>query len=329
MTGPKIILIITISAVLLINSGCRNNLNDKLLAASAPPLQKARGGHAAGLVNGEIIIAGGTLWSDDRSTKTWLDDCEIYNANNKQTLPPLPHPIAYCAYAANKSGLYIAGGSDGKNTLDRAYHLSKSDGFQWRRLPNLPAKTTFTAGAMLNNEFFTACGSDGISAVNTLYKLPLGKPDSLWQQCQSLPGPARMLPAFTACGKYLYLFGGFSTEPGKPLTAYSDVYRYDPRKNHWKRLNDFPVNGYGWNAVPIDNRHILISGRADGKVIHKDIWIYDTASQSAFLADEQTSIQTTTAPLVKTADNRYLLLGGEPDALKTRTDIVTQITISQ
>lgn len=330
MNGITRISSLILLAFALVNSGCRRDMieHDMISAASAPPLAKARGGHAAGIVDGTVIIAGGTLWSDDRLTKTWLDDCNTYGGDNRLIIPPLPHPVAYCAYACDESGLYIAGGSDGKNTLNNTYRLTKqNDAYQWQSLSSLSTKLTFAAGAIIDKKFFVACGSDGTNALNTLYMLPLDKPDSGWKKCQSLPGNPRMLPAFTACRDKLYLFGGFSTEPDKPLTAYNDVYRYDPKKDKWEMLKDFPVVGYGWNAAPIDDRRILISGRADGKIIHKGIWIYDTITRSAFLTDKQIPIQTTTAPLIKTAAGQFLLLGGEPDALKTRTAAVTAITV--
>lgn len=300
--------------------------NIEVAVLSAPSLAKARGGHAAGVIDNDIVLVGGTLWSDDRITKTWLDDCEIYRKDT--AAPPLPHPVAYCAYTGDGKSLYIAGGSDGTNTLSRVYRLTKHSGkYMWEKLSDMNAKLTFTSGAIIDDKFFVACGSDGANAVNTLYMLNLSKPGQSWQQMASLPAQPRMLAALTACKGNLYLFGGFNTIPNQPLAVYGDVYKYEPAKDKWSTLAPLPASGYAWNAAAIDDRFILLCGRADGKVIHKDIWIYDTQNQTAHLSSEQIVIQTATAPLLKASPNKFLLLGGEPDSLKTRTAAVSEITI--
>ena len=44
-----------------------------------PPLPIARAGHAAGLVDGFVLVAGGNNWSTDRTIKSWLKDSLVYD----------------------------------------------------------------------------------------------------------------------------------------------------------------------------------------------------------------------------------------------------------
>ena len=154
-----------------------------------------------------------------------------------------------------------------------------------------------------------------------MWVLDTNNAGSNWRECQPLPGVERMFPSLVACGKYLYLLGGLAeTSPLKPL---KDIYRYDPDKNEWIQLADLPLMGYAWVSQPVDDNHLIITGRADGK-IYKDIWIIDLRDLSMKQIENLIS-PATTSPLIKIAKKQWWLIGGEPDANKNRTEKISVI----
>jgi N-acetylneuraminic acid mutarotase len=110
-----------------------------------------------------------------------------------------------------------------------------------------------------------------------------------------------------------------------PLEPLNDIYRYNQETDEWTRLKDLPLKGYAWVAQAVDDNFILLTGRADGN-IHSGIWILDLRNSSM---KEVGSLITssTTAPLVKVGENRWWLIGGEPDANKNRTGVISVIRL--
>lgn len=289
------------------------------------PVEWSRGGHAAGKVKGVIVAAGGTNWSKDKTTKYWLKNSAIFRDGRWIPGPDLPKPIAYSMYAHDNSGLYIAGGtSDGVSSLSSIYYLrSMDETSNWEPLPDLPVAVSNGAGAILKGKFYVTCGSIDIEKTNKMWVLDIRKPGSKWSECQPLPGIGRMFPSLVACGKYLYLLGGLSET--SPLTPLNDIYRYDPAKNEWIRMKDLPIKGYAWVSQPVDSKHLILTGRADGS-IHKGIWIIDLGDISVNEAGTLIT-PSTTAPLVSISKKQWWLIGGEPDANKNRTEKVNVIIL--
>ena len=102
-----------------------------------------------------------------------------------------------------------------------------------------------------------------------------------------------------------------------------DVYQYNPDKDSWLRLKDLPWPGYAWYGSSIDENHIILAGRADGK-IYNDIYLIDVRDMTTQKIGEAI-IQTTTAPLIKIRSDELWLIAGEPDSNKNRTNRITCI----
>ena len=156
-----------------------------------------------------------------------------------------------------------------------------------------------------------------------MFVLSIKETESKWMECKTLPGTERIFPSLVACGKYLYLFGGLSET--SPLTPLDDMFRYDPGRDEWLIMKDLPMKGYAWVSQPLNKNHILVTGRADG-AIHGEIWLYDTESMS-MTEIGMLKYPSTTAPLLRVAEKQWLLIAGEPDANKNRTEKVNVITI--
>ena len=289
----------------------------------ALPQSLKRGGHIGGKVNGNIIVAGGNNWSEDKKTKYWLKNSVIFRNGKWEPGPDLPKPIAYSMYANDNSGLYVAGGTgDGKSVLNEVYRL-QSLNKGWETLPNLPIAVGYGSGAILNGKFYVACGSIDTVKTNKMWVLDISKVGSKWHECSPVPGVSRMFPSLVACGENLYLLGGLAET--SPLTPLKDAYRYDPQKNQWTQLTDLLLDGYAWVSQPVDNNHLIITGRAYGKV-DKGIWIIDLKDMSMNKVGNDIN-PATTAPLINVADKQWWLVGGEPDANKNRTGKVSVITL--
>lgn len=290
------------------------------------PHNWARGGHAGGLINGNIIVAGGTNWSEDKTTKFWLNSSAVFKDGSWIEGPELPKPLAYPMYGYDDSGLYVAGGSnDGISVSKDVYMLhSLKDEREWRVLPQLPEAVSYGAGVVFKGKFYVTCGSLGNEQTNKMWCLDINHIENGWTECKPVPGIGRMFPAFVACGEYLYLIGGL--EEISPLKPLNDIYRYYPVKDEWTRLKDLPLKGYAWVSQPIDDNHFLLTGRADGS-IYDGIWIVDLEN-SSMQEIGNLVIPTATAPLVEVADKCFWLIGGEPDANKNRTEKVSVINVN-
>lgn len=289
------------------------------------PVDLVRGGHAGGLVNGHVIVTGGTDWSKDKTTKYWLKNTVVLKNGKWIDGPDLPKPLAYAMYGCDDKSIYVAGGtSDGKSGSNEVYMLSSiNKNAEWKTLPNLPEAVIFGAGVVFNDKFYVTCGSVNDQSINNMWSLDLNHIENGWNECKSVPGAGRVLPAFVACGKYLYLVGGL--KEFSPLEPLNDLYRYCPDKDEWERLKDLPLKGYAWVTQPIDDNYLLLTGRADG-IVHNGIWIIDLENSSMNEVGHLV-IPAATAPLVKVTDEYFWLIGGEPDSNKNRTGKVSVVEV--
>lgn len=292
-------------------------LTDITKGTPLPP-RMARGGHIGGMVDGSIIVAGGNNWSEDKATKYWLKDAVVFKGGEWVAGPSLAKPVAYAMYASDPNGLYFAGGTeDGKTQSKEAYRLTSLEGdHPWESLPKLPIGVHSGAGAILNGKFYVTCGTTAKGSTNQTWALDLGNPKGRWQKCTPVPGSKRIFPSLVASGKYLYLLGGVAES-----TPLNDAYRYDPEKDSWTRLPDLSLKGYAWVSEPIDEGHLLITGRADDSkpfAIHKDVWIVDLKDMSMKKTGELAG-PTTTATLIKVKEGEWWLIGGEPDGNLNRS----------
>lgn len=290
------------------------------------PVEWARGGHAGGIIDGHVIVAGGTNWSKDKTTKYWLKNTVLYQNGQWMEGPGLPKPLAYSAFGCNDTGLYLAGGTgDGEIGSKEVYWLNAlNKESKWKSLPDLPQAVIFGAGAILNNTFYVTCGSVKGQSISSMWCLDLNHIEKGWKECKAVPGAGRVLPALVACGEYLYLIGGL--KGFSPLEPLNDLYRYTPEKDEWKQLTGLPLKGYAWVAQPVNEKHLLVTGRADG-MVHDGIWILDPANSSMKKVGHLI-IPSATAPLIKVNENHYWLVGGEPDSNKNRTEIVSVINVN-
>lgn len=345
LIGPRVAAMVAVTAVAAAGTSCRDvaaparDAGAREYAATAymavvtegPQLPQGRGSHAGGVVEGRVVVAGGSSWSSDRTTKHWLADCLVFDDKTKEWSPgpTLPHPIAEMMFANDDNSLYIAGGKDGQTVYADAYRVSVRDGrLTSEPMPPLPVALSGGAGALMDGVFYVAGGYDAHGDMtDTLWALDVTRGGAVWRACAPLPLPRRSYAAMTACGGALYLLGGCVVENATNPTrqVFKDVLRYDPPTDSWKRLLDLPTRGQGWVATAVDDDHLLLVGRGDTD-IYDDIWLVDVRDSSVHGLG---SLVTPSfgAPLVRIAPRSWWFIGGEPDAKKSRTPRVSVIRI--
>lgn len=295
--------------------------------SQGPPLPSGRGCAAAGWVDGKVVVAGGSNWSADRTTKHFLQDTLIYDQNCWTAGPSMPRPMAEGMFASDGQALYVAGGLRAINTPDiGVFCLVKENGqWTWRTLPELPVPISAGAAVIHNGMLYVACGQTNDQPSAALYRLDLKSPEK-WVQCASLPGNPRLYCAMVSAGDALYLLGGCQLPKGDlPMEVYSDLWQYLPDQDQWHRLNDLPAAGYGWCASPVNGHRILITGRVEG-VAHDDLWLVDL-QQSWVRTLGRDVLGVSCASLVRVDPDTWWLIGGEPNIAKTRTPKITVIRL--
>ncbi|MXZ34936.1 MAG: DUF1668 domain-containing protein, partial [Acidobacteria bacterium] len=121
----------------------------KLHWRKSTPLPEPRAGHAAGLLDGKFVIAGGTWWVGEKGNWTQKIFSASTHAFDPETetwerLPDAPFPFGYSAHAVVENRLYVLGGFDGRQEIRKILRLSrKGDGYEWEVFGELPGTRLF------------------------------------------------------------------------------------------------------------------------------------------------------------------------------------------
>ena len=190
----------------------------------------------------------------------------------------MPQPLSDPAYAADESGLYVAGGTDGKAETDQVLRLpSTAQSSRWQTKASLPAPVEGATGAILFHTFYVFGGFSQGKASNALWALDLESKDAKWRIMSPLPAEGRAYCGLVALNSQLYLLGGFASPPyTKGVTIFGDAYRYEPSGDRWTKVEIGEFPGYGWTATAVSKTQIMLAGRvAEVGKISDEIWLID------------------------------------------------------
>jgi solute:Na+ symporter, SSS family len=280
--------ILFLGACLLLAAGAALAETRLLDWSELPPLPEAISGQAVGIIDGALVVAGGSNFSVSPwqgGEKIWKDTIWLLapgadawiNAGN------LPEPRAYGGAASAPSGMLIAGGSDGKTCFDDVLRLTRSGNrVNAERLPRkLPSGCAFTAAALLNGKMYVAGGqaaNDATEALHNLWSLDLEKPDADWREEAPWPGPARMLPVFAVQNDALYLISGCELfakpDGGAGRHFLKDTWRFRPDTG-WEAAAACPAPVPAAASVPWGHAHILVFGGDDGAYFERNAELGD------------------------------------------------------
>lgn len=260
----NLVLLITSS---LVSSGFfsgSKQINLEWSEGAPPAIPNA--GAMSGLVDGKIILAGGTYWKD--AVKVWASSVQVLDLDQGSwsTIESLPRSLAYGVGVSDKKILYVLGGADDKKVYRDCLRLVRNDGRnRWETFSVLPDDRVYAAALYLDGSIYLIGGAshpDRLDcSLNSVLALDLKHPGNGWKSIAPLPGPPRSSPAAAVSGDSLYVFGGcYQKAVGGEIVNLSDAYRYLPKRGIWERLNDAPYAARDWTAASSDGESIFLFG---------------------------------------------------------------------
>jgi galactose oxidase-like protein len=280
--------------VMLLCTGCSNrhpgddpDIPDIWQALS--PLVVGNAGFIAGFVDDQMLVIGGTNWTD--GNKAWLRDAWSFPAGSTQwrTIQPLPAPIAYAAFGSNDRGVYWLGGSDGVGTLDGFYRVTNGSSID--HVSDTGHKVVYAGAAADDEALYIVGGAEDVSDLSTLsdrflrVSLQTGKVSLL----PPYPGGAVMLPAVVYTGREILVFGGARYDAAtSQVVNVTDAYAYSLQHTAWRKLAPVPYARRGMAACRLNAGTTLISGGYGSR---------EGRPEEGFIADAMT---------YRVSDDRYL-----------------------
>jgi N-acetylneuraminic acid mutarotase len=169
----------------------------------------------------------------------------------------LPFPCAESVVGVLKSRLYIVFGNH--------FYSISAHGNDWRVEPSPPFKVQQTDGCVLNNKLFLTILGEGLISFDAV--------TSTWKtDYPPLPdGKAPRAPAVVSYKNEVWVISGIDVENDRQVRI------YNPQKNTWRVVSDFP-QAFSWgDGVVVDKKMYVFGGAAlstiDKKYIFSDkIW---------------------------------------------------------
>jgi N-acetylneuraminic acid mutarotase len=238
---------------------------DNLVWKTGPPLQLPKGGALTGLLNGQLILAGGSYWTNDQ--KVWIDQVVAFDcaAGYWRSLPSLPRPLANGAGTVWGNGFFCLGGTRPGAVLQDSYCLSFTNNeYRWREFISLPEPLCYARAEVIDDGLCLFGGAtdpaDLQTSSSTVYRLSLADASPVWKKLAPIPGRGRSLPATAVCNRKVYLFGGSFGTSQKEVVNLRDAYVYDPKLNSWHQIGNPPTATRAWSAAAWNDRYIFLFG---------------------------------------------------------------------
>lgn len=219
---------------------------------------------ACGIVQGKIVVMGGTNWANGR--KNWLKTVHAFDVEKLQwsTLAPLTQSLAYPVVGDVGQGMLVAGGTTGEAPFAGSILAQKYPVIDQLK-PGVATPSVLSAGGMVGGKLIFVGGTD--SAVNVAgFRRDAFAWDTRTGQQHALPsypGPAFGVGAAATVGDELLVFGGcrFDAQSGKVVNL-ADAYAFSVRRNEWRALKPMPHPVRGLTPLRLDDRHIYLGGGA-------------------------------------------------------------------
>ena len=239
-----------------------------------PSLPDERGfaGSFAGVVNGTLMVAGGTHFRDkmpwEGGTKLWYDTLYALDKPDGawRVAGKLPQPNGYGVSITTAQGWIILGGGNATEHFREVFWVQRE-----AKLPPLPKPCAFMCGCESEGVIYLCGGIEtptATTAMNTFWALDLKQPDAKWQELPPCPGKPRILACMAAVDGVVHLFSGAALhagKDGKPEREWlNDAWAYQQGAG-WKKLPDMPrVAVAAPNPAPVIGHKILVIGGDDG-----------------------------------------------------------------
>ena len=288
-------------------------------------LPESNGGFACALIDGEIVIAGGTNWPGD--VKRWLDKIWAYDVarGTWREAGRLETPAAYGAFDAGAGALWLAGGSGGAGGHPVLWRLGR--GGALTRMAAIEPRLVYASGAILGDTLYAVGGAPDQARLDLL--------TNAFRAVDLRTGASRKLADYpqAGCGigtavaanDRIYVFGGARWDaPVGTVANLAAAHVYSPATGRWSDLPPLPVANRGITAVRLDATHLLLAGgyRDEATGFAAETYVFDLAANH----------YRATVPLPYRAGNVGLVQAGEwlfafggEDRMKHRTAVMYRI----
>ena len=286
------------------------------------PLPAGNGGFACGFIDGKLIVAGGTNWSDD--TKHWLDVIWSYDpqSNAWTTIGKLPQPCGYAASGVIQGKLVIAGGSDGK-AAHRDILTINAKG-ETQIVGQLAEGRIYSCSTAFQDQLYIAGGGADPADLKTFTAAQHRVSFSPDGKATVSDGPRLGEVGFgtgTAAGawKHVFVFGGARSDPATQVVNLDAVHVLDAKEP--KATLPHPIRGI--TAVPVSEHHIyLAGGYPNDETGFTDEGFVFIATSGQFVPAKALPIK---SMVHLTTDGEWVYCLGGEDRKKHRSDKVWRI----
>ncbi len=252
--------------------------------STSAPLPEPRAGYAAGVLDGKLVIAGGTYWEGSPGNWTKKRFSATTHAFDPVTqywekLPDLPIPLGYPASAALGNQLFVLGGYTGTGVNRRIFTLQEINGhYVWKTFGEMAIDRVFASAVTYGEDIYLVGGTTAFEALdvagtccttrtatNSLWVFRPNRPKNKWEQLSPVPGDLSWSPAAAGAGREIWVIGGsFWADAGTPAKMSDKVLKYDIAANRWDTLPPLPkelVDLQPLTAVVVPGGILLVSGQ--------------------------------------------------------------------
>jgi N-acetylneuraminic acid mutarotase len=254
-----------------------------------------RAGYAAGVLDGKLVIAGGTYWEGapgNWTKKRFSASTHAFDPDSQrwEKLPDLPVPLGYPASAVVGNRLFVLGGYTGSAVNHQIFTLQNIRGrYAWSVFGNLNVDRVFASAVSVGKSIYLVGGTTAFEALDaagtccttqtatsSFMLFNVSHPAAGWQQLPPYPGGARWSPAVVINGGSICLFGGsFQADPTARTRTFDEVLKYDIPLAKWNVMPPLPkaiADQQPLTALGIDGNILLFTGQ-------KTVWQLDWHKQ--------------------------------------------------
>ena len=226
-----------------------------------PPLPRA--GCAVGVIDDELVVAGGTFWHEGR--KFWSERVDAFDpvVNQWSARSPMPRTRGDAAALAHAGALYVfGGGAEGAAATD--VWILRDNLWTAPAHLALPAPRRSSSVVVIDGTFYllgglSGTGSEFSLATSTVWA---AKPDGRWEPRSPMPGPSRFNLSVGVVGGRIIVAGGCAPEHGS-VRNLDEVIAYDPSTDNWTVLGRLPFANRAGSGLADESGLLIFGGYTD------------------------------------------------------------------
>ena len=177
---------------------------------SCLPLSQRRIDAVAGVIGGQLVVAGGDHHDGGDDGATPSSSVEAYTSTGWISLPPLPHAAWQAAACALNGQLYVMGGYESNKV--QVLESSEQNGFTWTVKNDLPAMRRGAGSAVMDGKVWLLGGlleNDEGDEAETASVLIYDAPSDSWATGPALPRAINRCSAANVGGE-IFVTGQYS-----------------------------------------------------------------------------------------------------------------------